>query len=87
MTEPVSHAVLFGEGPLAGLNDGTWQIGRGGLFGRTPRANSMFQPASRLHGLSTEPGLEVYRFTPDLPSDSYLLTRQRRTLMGWQAVR
>lgn len=83
ITEPVSAAVLWGEGPLGGLEDATWQKQRGGIFARIPIIKSVFQPVARFRDFPGEPRITVYRFPSELASDAYQLSRERETVMGW----
>jgi len=83
ITEPVSAAVLWGEGPLGGLEDATWQKQRGGIFARIPVIRSVFQPVARFRDFPAEPRITVYRFPSELASDAYQLSRERETVTGW----
>lgn len=64
ITEPSTWAVGFGDDPLAMLLDGTWQTGRGGVFGQTLRQASILQLTARFHSASAAAGerVQVYRF-------------------------
>jgi len=83
ITEPVSAAVLWGEGPLGGLEDAPWQKQRGGTFARIPIIRSVFQPVARFRDFPDEPGITVYRFPSELASEAYQLSRQREIVTGW----
>ncbi|MGH3978557.1 MAG: arabinosyltransferase domain-containing protein, partial [Pseudonocardiaceae bacterium] len=82
ITEPVSYAVLWGDGPLGGLEDGSWQKFRGGAFARIPIVKPVFQPASRFRDFPEQRWIEVYRFPSDLAPDAYALSRRRDTVAG-----
>ena len=79
ITEPVSSAVLWGDG----LDDETWQKQRGGIFARIPIIRSVFQPVARFRDFPAEPEITVYRFPSELVSDAYRLSRERETVLGW----
>lgn len=83
VTEAVEYAVLWGEGPAGGFEDGTWQKGRGGAFARVPIVKSVYQPVSRFRDFPDTGWLEVYRFPSPLAADAYELSRSRTTLTGW----
>ncbi|MCU1627549.1 MAG: hypothetical protein JWP64_2498 [Pseudonocardia sp.] len=87
ITEPVSAAVLWGDGALNGLADATWQPSRGGLFAQVPRSGSVLQLAATLRGAAPdEPYLQVFVFNTKLRTGGYEVTRGGRTVPGWSTA-
>ncbi|MGH3615728.1 MAG: arabinosyltransferase domain-containing protein [Pseudonocardia sp.] len=79
ITESPSYAVLFGDEPLAGLADATWQPFRGGVFGQVTRSQS----GQQLAMVSPEgASLQVYAFGSSLVRSGYTLTTDRRIAAG-----
>lgn len=84
VTEAPTHSVLWGEGPLGGLDDPlTMQKYRGGSFARAPLLKTVYQPVSRLRDFPEVTMIEVYRYTSPLASAAYTLTRDRTVVPGW----
>ncbi|HEX8768891.1 MAG TPA: arabinosyltransferase C-terminal domain-containing protein, partial [Jatrophihabitans sp.] len=79
ITEAPSYAVLWGDGPLAGLTDLAWQAPQGGVFGQVARTQSVLQLATV--GPVT-PYIQVYAFGTGLGRDGYTLSTDRRTVAG-----
>ena len=85
--EPISYAVQWGDTPLSGLGDATWQPGRGGLFGDVIFTQSVTSLTARLRDFPGQYPLQVYQTAAPYPAQQYTLTRQHQTLLGWEAIR
>lgn len=85
ITEPAVWAVGYANGPLEFLRDGTWQTGRGGVFGQAGREADVTQLVSRFR---TDPGIrpvQVYRLQEPYERDAYTLVPGRRVVAGWDS--
>lgn len=84
VTEAPTHAVLWGEGPLGGLDDPlTMRKDRGGAFARLPFLKTVFQPVSRLRDFPEVTTIEVYRYTSTLAPGAYTISTHREVVSGW----
>jgi hypothetical protein len=79
ITEAPEYAVLWGEGPLSGIADGTWVPIRGGAFAQVPRTQSVQQLAV-VGGV--DPHIQVYAFHTPLARTAYTVTQTTRTVSG-----
>lgn len=84
ITEPAAWAVGNGDEPLEMLQDGTWQVGRGGVFGQTLRQASTLQLSARFRGLPESAGrlVQAYRLEQPYPAAAYRLDTDRRLVSG-----
>ncbi len=84
ITEPPQYAVTWPFSAL--LNDGTWQLNRGGLTATAVRLGSLVSPASYL---TNDPGVNwgrVYRFRYPYTSSSYDVKVQHEVIPGWRGI-
>ncbi|GAA1248998.1 hypothetical protein GCM10009609_10530 [Pseudonocardia aurantiaca] len=79
ITESPQYAVLWGNEPMTGLDDGAWVPFRGGAFAQVPRTESVQRLAV---APGTDPHIEVYAFHTDLAQAAYTVTETRRTVSG-----
>jgi hypothetical protein len=79
ITEPAAYAVAWGDRSLSGLSDGIWTPDRGGLFGQSPRSQSVQQLAT-VDG--TDPTVQVYALDSPLARDAYAVTTTTRVQDG-----
>jgi len=84
ITEPIEYGVLYGTEGTNGLNDNTWTVYAGGLFGPVARLAGITLLPAHLRGFDHITTLQVYRFDNPYPIDAYELTTDSRTLFGWQ---
>lgn len=84
ITEPSAWAVGFGDFPLSMLLDGTWQTGRGGVFGQTLRQASILQLTARFRSgpVSPDGRVQVYRFFEPYASSAFTLRTSSETVSG-----
>ncbi|MDQ3693019.1 MAG: arabinosyltransferase, partial [Chloroflexota bacterium] len=84
ITEPIEYGVVYGTEGTNGLDDNTWTIYAGGLFGPVSRVAGIVQLPARLRDAPDVPTLQVYRFDNPYPSRAYELRAGTRTLLGWE---
>lgn len=82
ITERSDYGVVWGQGGINGLNDNTWQLSRGGLFGPITDSGSETRVAAGLRDFPSVDSLQVYRFDYPYAARAYTLTRGRETVSG-----
>jgi arabinosyltransferase C len=85
ITEPVEYGVLYGTEDTNGLNDNTWTIYAGGVFGPVTRVAGVTQVPSELRDFPHITTLQIYRFENPYPTAAYELRRESVPRWGWQA--
>ncbi|CAN5443412.1 arabinosyltransferase domain-containing protein [soil metagenome] len=85
ITEPVEYGVVYGTEGTNGLNDNTWTIYAGGVFGPVTRVASTTLLPAQLRDAAYITTLQVYRFDNPYPTEAYELRNESRSLLGWQA--
>ncbi|MDQ3735413.1 MAG: arabinosyltransferase, partial [Actinomycetota bacterium] len=84
ITEPIEYGVVYGTEGTNGLDDNTWTIYAGGLFGPVSRVAGIVQLPAQLRDAPDISTLQVYRFDNPYPSQAYELRAGTRTLLGWE---
>jgi hypothetical protein len=83
VNEPVSTAVTWGDGPLAGVADSAFLPERGGLFAQSYRGSAVTQLSARLADAPDAVGIQVYTLRDTLPSGRYAVTSGSEVVPGW----
>ncbi|MCZ2829751.1 arabinosyltransferase domain-containing protein [Modestobacter sp. VKM Ac-2986] len=84
ITEPVEHAVLWGDEGINGTEDATWQLPRGGLFAPTRYDSSVTFLGGTFPDFPEIDTVQVFRVVPAYPARGYDVRRSSVTRWGWQ---
>jgi hypothetical protein len=84
ITEPMQYAVMWGDGGTTGLDDATWQLGRGGLYAPTARDSSITGVGGTFPDFPAITTAQVYRVVAPYPAQAYDLQSATGTRWGWQ---
>jgi hypothetical protein len=83
VNEPVSTAVTWGNGPLAGVADSAFLPERGGLFAQSYRGSAVTQLSARLADAPDAIGIQVYTLRGTLPGEGYRTEPGHEVVPGW----
>ena len=86
ITEPPTAAVMWGDRPLSGLGDGSWQTSRGGIFGQVQRTQSTLELLARFPDQPGERRIQGYLFASPLARDAYTVTHASREQSGFSTA-
>ncbi len=84
ITEPMQYAVMLGTQGVAGVDDNTWQLFRGGLFAPAPRSSSMTLVGGTFRDFPAITDVQVFRVVAPYAPAAYDVETATDTRWGWQ---
>ena len=84
ITEPVQHAVLWGDEEVNGIEDATWQLERGGLFAPTRYDSSVTFLGGAFPDFPDIETVQVFQVDAAYPDRAYDVRRATVTRWGWE---